>query len=138
MAEIDEDKPVENYSVGYGRPPVDSRFKKGQSGNPTGRPKGTPNLSTVLQKTLSERVVVNENGKRKTISKMQAFVKQLVNKAASGDLRAAAQVTEILKSIEQNADQDPQEKGPNELDRKTILNLLKRCEKSTKGADRDE
>jgi hypothetical protein len=132
MAEIDEGKPVQNYSVGYCKPPADSRFKKGQSGNPTGRPKGHPNLSTVLQKTLSERVVVNENGKRKTISKMQAFVKQIVNKAASGDLRAAKQVAELVKSIEQSAERNPQEKGPNELDKKTILNLLKRWEQSAK------
>jgi len=132
MAEIDENKPVKNYSVGYGQPPVESRFKKGQSGNPTGRPKGTPNLSTVLLKTLSERVIVNENGKRKSISKMQAFVKQMVNQAASGDLRAASQVAELVKSTEQNAERNPQEKGPNELDKKTILNLLKRWEQSAK------
>src|SRR5947209_1712260 len=113
MAETDGDKPAEKYSVGYGKPPLDTRFTKGQSGNPTGRPKGTLNLATVLQRTLSERVVVKEKGKWKTISKMQAYVKQLVNKAASGDLRAASQVTEILNSIEQNAERDPQEKGPN-------------------------
>jgi hypothetical protein len=138
MAEIDEGKPVKNYSVGYGQPPVASRFKKGQSGNPTGRPKGTPNLSTVLLKTLSERVIVNENGKWKSISKMQAFVKQLVNKAASGDLRATSQVAELVKSIEQSAERNPQERGPNELDKKTILSLLKRCEQSIKESTRDE
>jgi hypothetical protein len=138
MAEIDENKPVKNYSVGYGQPPVASRFKKGQSGNPTGRPKGTPNLSTVLLKTLSERVLVNENGKRKSISKMQAFVKQMVNQAASGDLRAASQVAELVKSTEQNAERNPQEKGLNELDKKTILSLLKRYEQSTKEKTGDE
>ena len=138
MAEIDENKPVKNYSVGYGQPPVASRFKKGQSGNPTGRPKGTPNLSTVLLKTLSERVLVNENGKRKSISKMQAFVKQMVNQAASGDLRAASQVAELVKGTEQNAERHPQEKGPNELDKKTLLSLLKRCEQSLKESTRDE
>lgn len=133
MAEHDEEKAVESYSVGYGKPPVNSRFKKGQSGNPTGRPKGTPNLSTVLMNTLSERVVVNEKGKRRTISKLQAVVKQLVNKAASGDLRAASQVTALTSNAEQNAEQSARPQALlNELDKKSILDLLNRCQHSKK------
>ncbi len=83
MAE--DDKP---YVVGYGRPPQGSRFQPGRSGNPRGRPKGAKNFSTLLQDELDARVVVTENGQRKTISKRQAIAKQLVNKAAAGDPRA--------------------------------------------------
>lgn len=83
MAE--DDKP---YVVGYGRPPQGSRFQPGRSGNPRGRPKGAKNFSTLLQEELDARVVVTENGQRKTISKRQAIAKQLVNKAAAGDPRA--------------------------------------------------
>jgi Family of unknown function (DUF5681) len=52
--------------VGYGKPPQATRFKKGVSGNPKGRPKGSLNIATVFTKTLRERVVINEHGQRKT------------------------------------------------------------------------
>jgi hypothetical protein len=76
------------YEVGYGRPPRHTRFPKGRSGNPKGRPKGSKNSATLLMDALRERVVISENGRRKTITKQQAIVKQIVNKAASGDHRS--------------------------------------------------
>lgn len=66
--------------VGYGKPPEQSRFQRGKSGNPNGRPKGILNFATALQKTLREIVVITENGRRKEITKLEAAVKQLVNK----------------------------------------------------------
>jgi hypothetical protein len=78
----------ESEHVGYRRPPVGTRFRAGQSGNPRGRPKGARNLSTVVAAALSERVAVNENGRRRRITKLEAAVKQLVNRAASGEARA--------------------------------------------------
>jgi Family of unknown function (DUF5681) len=85
----DVEQPKVDYSVGYGKPPLHSRFKAGQSGNPRGRPRGTKNRITILNQTLNERVLVTDNGKRKSITKQEAIFKQLVNKAASGDHRAA-------------------------------------------------
>ena len=76
------------YTVGKGRPPQHTRFQRGQSGNPKGRRKGSRNVATLLEQALNERVVVTENGKRKTITKLEAMFKQLANKAASGDHRA--------------------------------------------------
>jgi hypothetical protein len=80
------------YTIGKGKPPQHTRFKKGQSGNPMGRRKESKSLATLLWKALNERVTVTENGKRRTITKVQAMFKQLANKAASGDLRVAKQV----------------------------------------------
>jgi hypothetical protein len=77
-----------NERVGYCRPPLTTRFRPGQSGNPRGRPKGARNLSTVVAAALSERVAVNENGRRRRITKLEAAIKQLVNRAASGEARA--------------------------------------------------
>ena len=51
---------VANERVGYGRPPMMTRFRPGQSGNPRGRPKGARNLSTIVAAALSERVAINE------------------------------------------------------------------------------
>ena len=78
--------------IGYGHPPVNTRFKKGQSGNPKGRPKGSRSFATILDRELRERVVINEGGRRKTVTKLQAAVKQVTNKAASGDPVAARQL----------------------------------------------
>ena len=133
MAKGDSGKASGNYFVGYGKPPTRTRFKKGQSGNPAGRRKGTLNLATVLLATLNERVIVNEHGRRKRISKLEALVKQLVNKAASGDLRALSQVATLTLDIEQNAERDPNPRTVlNELDKKVIVSLLKRYEQSIK------
>ena len=41
--------PTIPYEVGYGRPPIESRFQPGQSGNPKGRRKRQRNLKTVVQ-----------------------------------------------------------------------------------------
>jgi Family of unknown function (DUF5681) len=76
------------YSVGKGKPPLHTRFQKGQSGNPRGRCKGSKNVATLFAQVLNERVTVTENGKRRTITKREAILKQLANKAASGDYRA--------------------------------------------------
>lgn len=51
-----------------GTSPQHTRFKKGQSGNPNGRPKGALNLATVLARTLREKVVINEHGQRKVVT----------------------------------------------------------------------
>lgn len=74
------------YDVGYGKPPAHTQFKKGQSGNPRGRPKGTANLATTLKRTLNEKVTIIENGRQKAVSKGEAAIKQLVNRAAQGEI----------------------------------------------------
>ena len=133
MAKSDKAKPSSAYAVGYGKPPAHSRFKQGKSGNPNGRPKGTLNFATTLLRTLRERVVINENGRRKEITKLEAVVKQLVNKAASGDLRALSQLIAITPSAEQRAAEKmvPNE-VLNELDEKVVLKILKRYEEDAK------
>lgn len=85
--------------VGYCKPPQHAQFKRGTSGNPSGRRKGALNLATVLQNALNDMIVVVEDGKEKTISKMEAAVRRLVDKAIAGDMsafRALADLTRIL------------------------------------------
>lgn len=86
MIHDDNKKPA--YSVGYRKPPKDTRFKPGQSGNRKGRPKGSKNFNTVWEAELKSLIPITEKGQRKMISKIEAIVKQLITKAAAGDLRA--------------------------------------------------
>ena len=78
-----------NPEGGYGKPPSHTQFVRGQSGNPKGRPRGSQNLSTILNKVGRERVKVTENGRTRYITKFEATILQLVNKAVAGDLNAA-------------------------------------------------
>lgn len=113
--------------VGYGMPPESTRFKKGVSGNPKGRPKGSLNVATTFLKALREKVVVNENGRRKTVTKLQAALTQLVNKAASGDLRALRQLLDLARDAETRQSL-PGVQNPvlNDLDRDVIQGILER------------
>lgn len=124
--------------IGYRNPPETTRFKKGQSGNPKGRPKGTPNLATVLEKTLKEKVVINENGRRKAITKLEAAMKQLVNKAASGDLRALHQLAALARSAEER--EEPAAPGAPiaDVDQKVLQGILARFEQQSKGGLNDD
>jgi hypothetical protein len=88
---------MEDDSIGFAKPPQSSRFKKGKSGNPNGRPRGTMSPGLALRKALREAVVVQENGKRKKITKLQAIMKQAVNNAARGDARAAQQLINLFR-----------------------------------------
>ncbi|MEX0645691.1 MAG: DUF5681 domain-containing protein [Parvularculaceae bacterium] len=56
-----------SYAVGYRRPPVHSRFKKGQSGNPKGRSKGAANVKTLLNQALDEPIEIAESGRRRKV-----------------------------------------------------------------------
>jgi hypothetical protein len=93
-----------DYVVGYGKPPVHTRFQKGRSGNPKGRPRGRKNMSTLLSAALDAWIIVVENGRRKKIRKREAIVTQLVNKSASADLKATQIVLAMLHEVESQAD----------------------------------
>jgi hypothetical protein len=101
---MSQNKASENkrdYEVGRGKPPVHSRFKKGQSGNPRGpRPK---NLPALLVAALDEPMVVTIDGERRQITKREAVAKQLVNKSAGADLRATRMLIDTLKDVEKKA-----------------------------------
>ncbi|HEY5081760.1 MAG TPA: DUF5681 domain-containing protein [Bauldia sp.] len=81
-----------NSDVGYGRPPIHSRFKKGAIGNPTGRLKGVKNLKTDLQQELAELISCGDRKRAFQVTKQRAIIKSLVAAAVKGDTKAAAAV----------------------------------------------
>ena len=89
-----------DYEVGYRKPPRHTRFTKGHSGNPQGRPPEAKNLSNLLLQELNQRVIVAVDGKRKAITKWRAFIKQLVDRAAAGDWRAGKLILDLYSGIE--------------------------------------
>jgi hypothetical protein len=88
MSENIEKSPAADYEVGYGRPPVHTRFRKGQSGNPRGRRAEDKTMPAAVRRALWGKVVVTENGERKKVARIEVAARQLANKAAAGDLAA--------------------------------------------------
>jgi hypothetical protein len=88
--------PAGEYEIGYGRPPVASRFQPGRSGNPRGRPKGLKSISQLLQEALHRRVVVNENGRQRRIRFQDAIIQGLVNDAARRNHNALRLLFSVL------------------------------------------
>ena len=86
----------DDYEVGYKKPPARSRFRKGCSGNPKGRPKATKNLKTDLMEELRERILLREGTTQKRVSKQRALVKSLTAKAIKGDTRAASAILGMI------------------------------------------
>lgn len=76
---------------------VSTRFQKGQSGNPKGRPKGAKNKATILEAEINILIPITENGRTIHLSKWAVAIKQLVNKAATGDLRAIETLDKIIQ-----------------------------------------
>ena len=89
--------------IGRGNPPKHTRFRKGISGNPKGRPKGSKNLSTYLLEAARDQVSVTVGGKRRKITKIQATAMQLATKAASGDQAAINKFLDWMDEIESRA-----------------------------------
>lgn len=119
--------------VGYCSPPEATRFQKGISGNPRGRPRGTLNVATVLARTLREKVTITEKGRRRTVTKLEAALKQLVDKAASGDLRALRHLTALAHDAEaQQIARETQQKDLGELDREVMQGILQRFQGTEK------
>jgi Family of unknown function (DUF5681) len=84
--------------VGYAKPPKHTRFTKGRSGNPKGRPTGSKNLATMMIEELTQTVAIVENGKRTKIPKIRAAVRQALNRAMVGDFKALQQIVIMLRS----------------------------------------
>jgi len=113
------------YEVGFGKPPLRSRFKPGQSGNPKGRPRGSKNLATLLEEELNARVPITENGKRKNVTMRKAISKQTVRKAAAGEERFIKLVFEFDQHRSVREASAPSDDAPlDQDDRKVMKDLI--------------
>jgi Family of unknown function (DUF5681) len=82
--EMDEGK------VGYRKPPEHHRFRRGQSGNPQGRPKGAKNESTILREILARRIDTRSGGRVRKITVLEGILLRITDDSLKGDIKSAA------------------------------------------------
>jgi hypothetical protein len=117
---------MDDDDIGYRKPPKRTRFAKGTSGNPRGRPRGARNLKTDLIEELENRIRVTEGGKRRTLTKQQALLKRIIAEALSGDHKAAALLLSLKTQYERADGVDPEGAPTSEEDRRILERYLER------------
>lgn len=123
------------YAVGYGKPPVHTQFKPGQSGNPAGRQKGVKNFKTELKEEMAEKIVLLENGKKKVISRQRAAIKSMVSKSIKGSERASALLFGYLARYLDENDSAPGSDHLSAEDRAILEDLERRLYRKLKAKD---
>jgi Family of unknown function (DUF5681) len=94
----------QGYAVGYGKPPLHTRFQSGRSGNPAGRPKGMRNLSTDVRRILKVPVKINEGGRSRKVSTQEGTLMRLREKALKGDARALDRLLDLAARFNNEPD----------------------------------
>jgi hypothetical protein len=103
-----------DYAIGYCRPPISTRFKPGQSGNPKGRTKGRKNMVGLLQDALDKRITLREGDTVRKVSRAEAVILALMSKALKGDSKACAMLIGLT-----------QQSGEFERDAQTVTKITR-------------
>ena len=90
-----------DYEFGYGKTPVETRFKKGQSGNPRGRPKSSKSRRAVIDEVLDTKVLVTIGGKRRRVTKWHLIVETAVNEAVVSKNFKLLEILGVFKEVEE-------------------------------------
>jgi Family of unknown function (DUF5681) len=109
------DSPNAKYAVGYRRPPLHSRFKPGQSGNLKGRPAGRPNVKSMVERVIHQKLPVRQGEKTREMPMLEAMIHAHAVKAVKGDARSAGLVLNLLPKAGIFLDQDVQSHEQNRI-----------------------
>jgi hypothetical protein len=96
--------PPKEYKVGYGRPPLKTRWKKGESGSPRKKPQRQESIVETVDRLLLSPVKLALNGETKRVSALEAIVSQLQLKEMSGNARASRILLKFRAFASQHAE----------------------------------
>lgn len=85
-----------DYEVGYSKPPVSTRFRRGQSGNPHGRSRGRKN-ELPYEAVLGQMVTIREDGVGRQVTAAEAFILQMTKQGLEGNSNAARKMMDAIK-----------------------------------------
>jgi hypothetical protein len=128
-----------SYRVGYGKPPLHTRFRKGQSGNPRDRKSALQSLAEVLQEALDAPVAAKGTGRgRRRTTRREAIVTQLVVQSAGGDLRATKLLFDLMLKGDFTAGPERDDDFEGEDPREKLIRMISqiRAEKAQKKRER--
>ena len=101
-------KEVEKDRVGYGRPPKHTQFKKGNRANPRGRAASQrSDLADAVRETLSTKVEISQGGRKRRVTRSEANILALFDKARKGDAAAADRLLDLHASSAKGGDGGP-------------------------------
>jgi Family of unknown function (DUF5681) len=118
---------TDDHKVGYRRPPRHSRFTKGQSGNPKGRPKGSANAKTIVSRVINEKVTLRDGDKARDVTKLEGLLHAHLVKAIKGDARSASLVIGLVARLGLLSEAEPEtSNGLSEEDHSILQEYVRR------------
>jgi hypothetical protein len=113
-----------DYEVGFGRPPISTRFKPGNSGNTKRGPRKRTTVGEIIERSLMAKYTVTEKGQPKTMTAQEVIIRRLTLDAAGGDKRAIQTLFALRDRYQDSRDTTLDIDGLQNDDRKIIDDYL--------------
>ena len=102
---------MHDHEIGFGKPPLRTRFKRGSSGNPKGRPRGSKNYDSILRKLLTEKLP-GPGKKGGKITRLEMMVRDLVDDAVEGKASAVMKAMVLMEKYDTAPEPQAPDRGP--------------------------